>query len=113
MIELECKKVRFYSQQDEEVFFSWAQSIPSVSAATGCSSSIILSLKSRVVSDRSLRELVALFHRYRVSMRQLAQFQSPRNKSWFAAKEMFWFRSVVGTGPTSRSTRSRVKRAPG
>lgn len=29
MIELECKKVVFYSQQDEEVFFSWAQSIPS------------------------------------------------------------------------------------
>ena len=113
MIELECKKVRFYSQQDEEAFFSWAQSIPSVSSVTGLGTSIIVLLKARVVSDRSLRELVALFQRYRISMRQLAQFLTPRNKSWFAAPEMFWFKSVFGAGPTSRSTRSRVKRAPG
>jgi hypothetical protein len=110
MIELECKKVVFYSQQDEEVFFSWAQSIPSVQAITGRGSSIFLSIRSGAIPDRSLREFVALFHRYRIAMKQLAQFKSARNKAWFAAPNMFWFKSVFGTDPTSRSSGTRPKR---
>lgn len=110
MIELECKRVLFYSQQDEEVFFSWAQSIPAVSAIRGRGSSLFLTLKRSGISDRSLREFLALFQRYRVSMKQLAQFKNTRNKAWFAAPEMFWFKSVFGASPTSRSSRTRPKR---
>jgi hypothetical protein len=110
MIELECKKVLFYSEQDEATFFSWAQSISAIRSVTGRGSSIILSLKPRVVSDRSLREIVALFQRYHVSMKQLGQFKSPQNKIWFAVPNMFWYKSVFGAVPTKRSSTTRRKR---
>jgi hypothetical protein len=112
MITLECKAVLFYSAKDEASFFAWAESIPGVSSVFGRGQSIYLLVRSRLVSDRSLRELISLFQRYRISMRQLAQFRTEKNQSWFAEPHAFWFRSTFG--PTSRSTRSRAKtRAPG
>jgi hypothetical protein len=110
MIELECRKVRFYSDNDEAAFFSWANSIPRVASVKGRGHSIIVSVKSGNISDLTLRELIALFKRYRIAMKQLAQFKSPQNKSWFAASDAFWFKSVFGAGPTKRSNATRRKR---
>lgn len=98
MVELECKNVVFYSPQDESAFFAWAQAIPAVEKVSGRGRSIILAVRSNRVPDASLRELLALFRRYRVSMRQLAQFRHPRNEGWFASPEAFWFKSVFGNG---------------
>jgi hypothetical protein len=113
MIELECKRVAFYSQDDEACFFAWAESIPAVLSVSGRGQSVFLAMSSKTIPDRSLRELLALFRRYKISMRQLAQFRSSKNQSWFAAADKFWFKAVFA-GPTSRSTRSRAtSRAPG
>ncbi len=100
MVELECKNVAFYSPQDESAFFAWAQAIPAVVGVSGRGRSIILAVKSECIADSSLRELLALFRRYRVSMRQLAQFRNAQNEAWFAAPEAFWFKSVFGGGNT-------------
>jgi len=81
MIELECKKVVFYSPQDESAFFAWIKAIPAVTNVTGQGMSIILTVKSKRISDTSLRELLSLFRRYRISMRQLAQFRTARNEA--------------------------------
>ena len=110
MIELECKKVVFYSPADEAAFFAWAESIPAVSSVSGHGGSILLAVKSRKISEASLRELLALFWRYRISMKQLAQFQSSSNASWFRAAEAFWFNWVFSAGRTSRSRRRRRAR---
>ena len=112
MIELECKGLPFYSSQDEASFFSWAESISAVLSVSGKGGSIILMLKSKSISDRSLRELIGLFRRYRISMRQLAQFRTEKNQHWFSDPTAFWFSTTFR--PTGRSTRSRAKtRAPG
>lgn len=112
MIELECKAVLFYSARDEASFFAWAESISAVSSVFGKDQNIYLCVKSQYISDRSLRELISLFQRYKVSMCQLAQFRTEKNQGWFADAGAFWFRSTFG--PTSRSTRPRAKtRAPG
>lgn len=113
MIELECRQVTFYSQHDEACFFAWAEAIPAISSVSGRGQSVLLTVKSKSISDRSLRELLALFQRYKISMRQLAQFRSLKNQAWFAVPDKFWSKSVFA-GPTSRSTRSHAKtRAPG
>ena len=88
----------FYSPQDESSFFAWAQAIPAVVSVSGRGSDIILAVKSERVPDASLRELLALFRRYRVPMRQLAQFRNARNEAWFASPEAFWFEPVFGGG---------------
>ncbi len=49
------------------------------------------------MSNESLRELIALFERYRIPMGQLAQFKTSRNESWFADPRAFWYRPVFGT----------------
>jgi hypothetical protein len=99
MVELECKKVVFHSPQDEAAFFTWAKSIPSVAAIAGRGHSIFLRMKSKRVSEASLRELIALHHRYRVSMSQLAQFRNATNEAWFASPKAYWFRLVFGGTP--------------
>jgi len=58
MIELECKAVLFYSQQDEASFFAWAESISGVSSVFGRGRSIYLSVRSQSISDRFLREFI-------------------------------------------------------
>ena len=72
-----CKRVRFYSQADESAFFHFAKSIKAVKRIEGVSDSILLHVSSRP-SQESLRDLTALFQRYRVSNKaQLKVFGSP------------------------------------
>ena len=96
MVELECRNLIFYSPQDEAAFFAWAQAIPAVVSVDGRGRSTNLKVKSKRISEASLRELIALHHRYRVSMRQLAQFRNVTNEAWFASPEAYWFKPVFG-----------------
>ena len=86
---LTCHRVIFFSQSDERYFFSWLNEIKAVRRWEGKGDSIFVHVPSRI-SDRGLRELLALFRRYRLDMRQLARFQSPSNKAWFADPRKFW-----------------------
>jgi hypothetical protein len=91
---LDCKRVMFYSPADEAAFFRFAESIKAVRKIEGVRDSIVLHVASRV-SHASLRDLLALFERYRISqMSQLAQFLSPSNRSWFADPKKFWHKKV-------------------
>jgi hypothetical protein len=91
---LDCKRVMFYSQADEAAFFRFAESIKAVRRIEGVRDSIVLHIASRI-SQESLRDLIALFERYRIPrMSQLAQFLSPSNRSWFADPKGFWHKKV-------------------
>ena len=109
MVELECMNVIFHSPQDEASLFAWAQSIPAVADIAGRGRTIFLRVKSKRVSEASLRELIALHRRYRVSMRQLAQFRNATNEAWFASPEAYWFRSVFG-GNTPNNGMQRTRK---
>jgi len=61
---LDCKRVMFYSPADEAAFFRFAESIKAVRKVEGVRDSIILHIASRI-SQESLRDLIALFERYR------------------------------------------------
>ena len=75
---LDCKRVRFLSEGDEAAFFAFARSIAAVKRIEGSGDSILLHVTSRP-SQQSLRDLNALFARYRIrAKRQLAQFTDRR-----------------------------------
>ncbi len=75
---LECKRVQFYSDGDETAFFTFARSIAAVKRVEGAGDSILLHVTSRP-SQRSLRDLHALFARYRIpGKQQLEQLTHPR-----------------------------------
>jgi hypothetical protein len=91
---LDCKRVMFYSPADEAAFFRFAESIKGVRRIEGEGDSILLHIASRI-SQKSLRDLVALFERYRIPrMSQLAQFLARSNRSWFADPKKFWHKKV-------------------
>ena len=107
MVELECKNVVFYSPQDESAFFAWAEHIPAVMGVVGRGQSLILTVKSKRIPDSSLRELLSLFRRYRVSMRQLAVFRNTANEAWFASPEAYWCEDIFGGTPNNGMQRTR------
>ena len=82
MVYLDCSGVRFGSQLDEKHLFQWAAEI----ACFVRWEQDTLVVKSRRISEESLRDLLALFWRYNIPMRQLAQFRNSANEAWFAAQ---------------------------
>jgi len=91
VVHLDCSGVTFGSQLDEKHLFEWAAEI------TGFLrwDQDTLVVRSRL-SETSLRDLLALFNRYGISMKQLAQFKTSQNEHWFAAPHMYWHRKVFG-----------------
>jgi hypothetical protein len=72
-----CKRVRLYSQADEAAFFHFVKSIKAVKRIEGVNDSIVLHISSRP-SQASLRDLAALFRRYRIAgSAQLAPLANP------------------------------------
>ena len=93
---LTCSRVRFYSHADEAAFFFQADRIKAVRRVEGVSDSILLHVVSKP-SQQSLRDLIALFERYRISgMSQLAAFLNDSNRAWFTDPKSFWYRKVFG-----------------
>lgn len=87
----------YYSEGDERAFSEWVTRIPAVTLTCGEGHTLHIHVRSRRVSATTLRELLALFRRYGVSMAQLAQFESPSNREWFRNPTAYWYRAVFGT----------------
>jgi hypothetical protein len=85
----------FGSGLDETQFFDWIKQIKCVRKCDGLGYDLHLSIDGVRMKDQELRELLALFHRYRINMKPLAVFASPGRK-WFADPEKYWFKRVFG-----------------
>lgn len=95
MPKLACQAVMFYSQGDELSFFKWIDSINCIKKFEGVGDTMHLTVKKHKISDRCLRELIALFYRYKIDMSQLEVFLNDKNKEWFYdRKKMFWHKKV-------------------
>ncbi len=96
---LVCKRIVFYSQNDEASFFRWARLIKCVSKIEGIGSTVRLHVRGRVTNE-DLRDLLALFCRYKVGMEQLRQFKTERNEEWFCNVKAYWYSRVFrGSAP--------------
>jgi hypothetical protein len=92
MIYLNCSGIRFGSQLDEKHLFEWAREIVGVLRWEQDA----LVVRSKRISEESLRDLLSLFSRYNIPMKQLAQFRSSTNEGWFTAPQMYWHKKVFG-----------------
>jgi len=96
MPQLTCERVQFYSAADEAAFFRFAEGIDGVAKVSGSADSIVLDVAPEP-TEQSLRDLIALFERYRITRAsQLAQFLSDSNRHWFADPQKFWHKKVFG-----------------
>ncbi len=89
-----CKSVLFYSQKDEAAFFEWIKKIDCIDNISGAGNELYLHVASVILHDYDLRELVALFKRYNINMKQLKIFLNEDNKKWFQNKTAYWYKKV-------------------
>ena len=87
----------FYSKGDEDMFFGWAQKNSAIKKVFGEIDEIILSIQSTSIDDTSLRELIALLHRYNLPLKQLAVFKNANNQAWFYDENKFWHDEVFAS----------------
>eukprot|EP01133_Synstelium_polycarpum_P023181 gene23181-27802_t len=76
MVRLDCSGITFASQLDERHAFEWGMQI----SGTLRWEQDTLVTRSSNLSQASLRDLLALFSRYQIPMKQLAQFRNTRNE---------------------------------
>lgn len=96
-IVLICKKISFYSSHDEAAFFQWLQKNDCIDAIEGIGNELHLSIAADELHDHDLRELLAVFYRYKIDMAQLKRFLTPENKKWlYDNKKAYWYKRVFG-----------------
>lgn len=95
---LTCKRVRYCAPKDEDIFFEWIKKIKCVKSFEGARDELYLDLVETPPTDQDLEDLIGLFYRYKVDMKQLARFLTPENKAWFYDnKKAFWHKKVFGS----------------
>jgi len=96
-IKLVCKRVDFYSDFDEDAFFEWLKKISCISKIEGFGEELCINVDRNKFTEMDLREMLALFYRYDIDMKQLEIFLSDENKPWFFDnKGSFWYDKVWG-----------------
>ena len=96
MPKLICESVQYYSEGDEAAFFSWLKNIPCIKHSACVGTQLELELEASP-TDAQLRELIAVFYRYEISMVQLGQFQTKENEKWFYENQKaYWHKQVFG-----------------
>jgi hypothetical protein len=90
-IELKAQKTRFFSRLDEEAFFTWLEKLPCVSKVEGKGDTVFIRVLESKVEECALRELLALFRRYGVGMKQLAVFDKQEFARWFHNRDAYWY----------------------
>ena len=98
-IVLICKKVTFYSLKDEDAFFEWIKKIDCIDEFTAAYDELYLHIACKDLHDHDLRDLLALFHRYKIrNMKQLGMFLNDENKKWFYGnKKAYWYKRIFGS----------------
>jgi hypothetical protein len=90
-------EVIYFSMGDEDSFFAWLQRISSVVATEGVGRSLRISIDDARLSDEDLKELIALFQRYHVEMKQLSQLVMADNAAWFRDDlNAYWHQAIFG-----------------
>jgi hypothetical protein len=86
---------RYYSQLDEDHFFGWLQSNPAVVQVSGQGLALHVTIR-RPLSKEDLRELIAVFVRYRVDCCSLRQFCDEHPDDYFREEGAYWHSLVYG-----------------
>ncbi|RYZ01382.1 MAG: hypothetical protein EOO73_35755 [Myxococcales bacterium] len=91
------------------MFFHWLGQIRSILRVEGRGDAILLHVSSKRVSENNLRELIAMFRRYKISMAQLAQFENDSNREWFRNPKAFWYHAIFKTSPPDHRTQAPIQ----
>ena len=92
MIQIDTAGILYFSQLDEDHFFTWAQEIPCIKSIDGG----FFHIENANISEMDLRDLIAIMYRYKMPMKQLQKFCNSNNESWFNDPQKYWYSEVFG-----------------
>ncbi|PVZ71810.1 hypothetical protein [Pelagibaculum spongiae] len=96
MVKLIFDSVSYLSQGDETAFFNWLNSIESVTKVEGFGTELEVTVSSNHISDEELRDLIAIFTRYGIELKQLRVFEGPENMKWFTQNKVaYWHKDLM------------------
>ena len=93
---LEATDVFYYSPNDEAAFFGWADKISCITRYYGVGKTVFFEVDARKISQQNVREILGLFSRYGVDLKQLAVLEKPRFSAWFTDPQKYWHKAVFG-----------------
>ncbi len=88
---------KFYSKLDESIFFEWVKKIDCIDAIKKEDGNFLFYIAADELHDYSLDDLLALFYRYKVPMKQLRRYLTEDNRKWFKDNKIaYWHKKVFG-----------------
>jgi hypothetical protein len=94
---LVCKAVTFYCNKDEDAFFDWIKKIDCIDEISAAGDELYLHVCADEIHDYDLDDLIGLFYRYNIDMKQLKRFLTEDNKKWFFDNPKgYWHKRVFG-----------------
>lgn len=87
MPKLLIREGMYYSQRDEAAFFGWLQAIAGVVRVVGTHAGLEVTLRSKRLSEATLRDLIAIHFRYDLPMQELAQLKLRKIHLGFARRK--------------------------
>jgi hypothetical protein len=84
----------FYSSGDENAFFNWLTTIAGVITFSGKPYGLLVDVDTHLFRAESLRNMLALHHRYGLNMQALRMFETHENRAWFRDKNAYWYTAV-------------------
>ena len=93
-VEIQASDVGFFSKNDEAAFFEWLDKIACVEKYFGRLRTINIIIKNDALDEDSLRELLALFNRYKIDMKPLIKLDRPEFAAWFHNQKAYWYQAI-------------------
>ena len=88
-ITLVAKQVRYFSSFDENAFFYWLNKIEGISWR-GMRDELHIDVPAFEVPDDVVRELIALFFRYEIELKQIRNLINASNNAWISNPKAYW-----------------------
>ncbi|MFC8529598.1 hypothetical protein [Nocardia sp. NPDC057227] len=95
---LEATGVLYYSYNDEAAFFEWLDKVGCVASYRGELRTLHITLEFDTVDEEDLRDLVALYRRYDIDLRELRVLNADTVGPWFSDPARSWHDEVFGAG---------------
>ena len=112
-IEILVKCPVFFSDVDEANLFGWFKQIPAVKEVRGKGRELSVAVSLKGADEEGIRELIAVFQRYGLDMKELAKFDVPEFSEWFRNPKAYWHDQVFDDGIDDRRKRSADDHADG
>jgi hypothetical protein len=88
----------YFSQSDENAFFSWLRSIPCVKDFKGVGTSLSIEIDEAKLDRECLQELLALYFRFGNDMSVFQKISEMEHYDWIRNPNSYWYTRVFEAG---------------